>query len=166
MENPPPYSPSPERTGTIRAREPPPKPTVPAASVSQVHVFSRKEDIEGQSDIDAKRVFTEWGGLGTFHIDPRTPTLGDGPTIRTRYGKKKMRKGKNKGTADVPHASFQTRSGNMKLQLATTSSASVEGEKEEQAKIFVGSRSGKIEITLVSSVLYPSYPQTSDGLDA
>ncbi|KAF9454267.1 hypothetical protein P691DRAFT_656416, partial [Macrolepiota fuliginosa MF-IS2] len=139
MENPPPYTVVPQRSGTITRDPPSPsKPIVaPAASVSQVHVFSRKEDIVENS--------------GTFHVDPQTPAHGDGPTIQTRYGRKKRGKGKKKGTVEAPHASFQTRKGDIKLQLATASSARAGDEREERANVFVGSRCGKIEVTMVSS---------------
>lgn len=66
--------------------------------------------------------------------------VGEIPKIR--YGK---RKGRNSKKVGSPHASFQTRGGNIKLQLD-----SISGTKGERANVLVGSRSGKIEITLVS----------------
>jgi hypothetical protein len=85
----------------------------------------------------------------------------EGPTIRTRHGKtKKGRKGKKKkgkdGVDSGPHASFQTRSGNMNLQLGTTliTNTSGNGERGERANIFVGTRKGNIEVTLVSSAMH------------
>lgn len=82
------------------------------------------------------------GIAGTFCIDPSVPVIGEKPKIR--YGK--ARKGKSKKVG-LPHASFQTRGGNMKLQLD-----SISGAKGDRANVLVGSRSGKIEITLVSAV--------------
>lgn len=38
----------------------------------------------------------------------------------------------------------------MKLQLGSMLDVNAQGEREERANIFVGSRSGKIEVTLVS----------------
>lgn len=164
MDNPPPYTLDPERSGTIRSTRAlatiERKPTAPLASVCQVHLFSNKEDLSG-----------------TYYIDPSTPAHGEGPTIKTRYGRwKKGKSKKKKGVVDSgPHASFQTRSGNMKLQLGSTlnpdtptSSRSLEGS-EERANIFIGTRKGKVEVTLLPREAMPSGGMTTKrpfiGLD-
>ncbi|KXN92423.1 hypothetical protein AN958_07041 [Leucoagaricus sp. SymC.cos] len=162
MENPPPYTPGPDWSGTIRSRHtaaPPPLPerktTVPLASVSRVHLFSKHESI-----------------TGTFHIDPSTPGHGEGPTLHTRCGrwKKGKGKGKKKGVAEAgPHASFQTRSGDIKLHLGTTLGTDAPAEREERANIFVGSRKGKVEVTLLPRDATPPEGMTTKqpfiGLD-
>lgn len=116
---------------------------MPTATVTQIHLGSKSEDIEGQS---GRQNISRHGMsiriAGTFRINPSAPVIGDIPKIR--YGK---RKGRNSKKVGSPHASFQTRSGNMKLQLA-----SMPGAKGERAEVLVGSRSGKLEITLVSAV--------------
>ncbi|RXW21671.1 hypothetical protein EST38_g4190 [Candolleomyces aberdarensis] len=67
----------------------------PPATVNQVHLFSKKEDI-----------------IGTFFVDPRTPSLSPMPK-RKKHGKR---------GGDQPHASFQTRCANISLVLAATGS--------------------------------------------
>jgi hypothetical protein len=110
------------------------------------------------------RLITDCNGrVGTFHIDPYTPApLGEGPTIHTRHGRWKKGKGKKKKGVvhSGPHASFQTRSGDMKLHLGSTLSTDAtstrgEREREERANIFIGTRKGKVEVTLVSSAITP-----------
>ncbi|EFI27352.1 hypothetical protein CC1G_14825 [Coprinopsis cinerea okayama7 len=61
------------------------------ATVNQIHLASKKEDI-----------------IGTFHIDPRTPV--SSTKKRKKNGKRPV----------LPHASFKTSSGSIQLSLATT----------------------------------------------
>jgi len=63
---------------------------LPPASVDQVHIFSRHEDIKG-----------------TFHIDPNVPSL------------RRLRKCKRKSPQTF-HASFRTRKADISIDLGTT----------------------------------------------
>ncbi|KAJ2918695.1 hypothetical protein MD484_g1782, partial [Candolleomyces efflorescens] len=89
----------------------------PPATVNQVHLVSKKEDI-----------------IGTFFVDPRIPTLSP-KHKRKKHGKR----------GDLPHASFQTRSGGISLALATTGNV----KESPNATVNVASRSGCIEMRLV-----------------
>ncbi|KAJ3506754.1 hypothetical protein NMY22_g17147 [Coprinellus aureogranulatus] len=101
--------------------KPPVLPLDPPPTVNQVHLHSKKEDI-----------------IGTFYVDPQIPALTPGGKRRRRDKRRQP---------DMPHASFQTRSGNLSLSLGTTGSA----RDTPKAIVTASSRTGSIEIRLLST---------------
>lgn len=125
----------------------------PPPTVNQIHLQSKKEDIIGASSTPCVclsaafhpykyyRLLTPSSpATGTFYVDPQIPALTPGG---------KRRKRDKRRQPDQPHASFQTRSGNLSLSLGTTGSA----RETPKAVVTASSRTGSIEIRLVSILL-------------
>ncbi|KAF8659858.1 hypothetical protein AX16_001742 [Volvariella volvacea WC 439] len=107
-------------THPIAAPTPPDRLSEPRASVAQVHLSSGGEPLSG-----------------TFCIDPEIPSYG----LTLKKKNKKLKK-----NDQHPHASFQTRKGDINLTLATVGNA----RRSNKANVYVGSQSGNIYLRLLS----------------
>ena len=101
---------------------------LPPATVDQVHIFSRHEDIKGM--LTSSPFCHLLTSPGTFFIDPNIPSL--------------RRKCKRK-SPQLLHASFRTRKADISIDLGTTGDM----YDAKKANIEVSTDKGDIKINLV-----------------
>lgn len=107
-------------------------PYLPPATVDQVHIFSRHDDIKGRLTTSSLRS-SPYLCAGTYYIDPNVPSL---RSFRHKCKRK---------SAQMLHASFRTRKGDISIDLGTTGDV----YDVKKANVGVATHKGDIKINLV-----------------